>query len=109
LNAQAHIKQKLNPGTTNKMIGKTNSGLACARSIISQVRNRLFRLVPVLAVIPVPDYERYFKGEDLLKYRRLLHQCEVMHLGWCGEGPTLAEHLARLTLEAEANDARADI
>lgn len=41
--------------------------------------------VPVLAVIPVPYYERYFKGKDLAKYRQLLCQCEVMQLECNGD------------------------
>ena len=41
--------------------------------------------VPVLAVIPMPNYEQYFKGNDLAKYRRLLRQCDVMHLNYCGD------------------------
>jgi hypothetical protein len=41
--------------------------------------------IPVLAVIPVQRYERYFKGDDLARYRRLLHQCKVTQLNWSGD------------------------
>lgn len=41
--------------------------------------------IPVLAVIPLSGYERYFKGNDLAKYRILLSQCEVMHLHSAGD------------------------
>jgi hypothetical protein len=41
--------------------------------------------IPVLAVIPVQGYERYFKGKALAKYRRLLSQCKVSQLNWSGD------------------------
>ena len=41
--------------------------------------------IPVLAVIPVRGYERYFRGDDLARYRRLRHQCKVTQLNWCGD------------------------
>lgn len=41
--------------------------------------------VPVLAVIPVWNYERYFDGEDLANYRRFLSECEVMYLNRHGD------------------------
>ena len=41
--------------------------------------------IPVLAVIPVQGYERYFRGNALAKYRRLLRQCKVTQLNWPGD------------------------
>lgn len=41
--------------------------------------------IPVLAVIPVQGYERYFKGNALAKYRRLLCQSNVSQLNWSGD------------------------
>lgn len=41
--------------------------------------------IPVLAVIPMQDYERYFRGNALGKYRRLLRQCQVTQLDWYGD------------------------
>ena len=41
--------------------------------------------IPVLAVIPMQGYERYFKGNALAKYRRLLRQCDVTQLNWYGD------------------------
>jgi hypothetical protein len=40
--------------------------------------------IPVLAVIPLENYERFFEGADLASYRRLLHRCEKMQLKWKG-------------------------
>src|SRR5262249_9684917 len=36
--------------------------------------------IPVTAVIPTPNYERYFKGSALGEYHRLLNQCTKIHL-----------------------------
>ena len=41
--------------------------------------------IPVLAVIPVLGYERYFRGNDLRRYRRLLHRCKATRLNWLGD------------------------
>jgi len=41
--------------------------------------------IPVVAVLPLEGYERYFQGEGLADYRRLLGRCEQIQLGWKGE------------------------
>ena len=41
--------------------------------------------IPVLAVIPMQGYERYFKGNALTKYGQLLRQCDVTQLNWYGD------------------------
>ena len=41
--------------------------------------------IPVVAVLPLEGYERYFRGADLADYRRLLDLCEVTQLGWKGD------------------------
>jgi hypothetical protein len=41
--------------------------------------------IPVVAVLPLEGYERYFEGSDLADYRRLLAQSEVVQLGWNGD------------------------
>lgn len=43
------------------------------------------RQIPILAVVPVANYELYFKGADLIGYQRLLSQAEVVRLNWKGE------------------------
>jgi hypothetical protein len=40
--------------------------------------------IPVLAVIPIGSYERHFSGDDLVKFRKLLSQCDVMRLDQSG-------------------------
>src|SRR5689334_16366782 len=44
--------------------------------------------IPVVAVLPLVGYERYFHGEDLLHYKQLLGRSEPLQLGWTGD----AEH-----------------
>jgi hypothetical protein len=41
--------------------------------------------IPVLAVLPVSDYERYFEPPILENYRRLLVRCMIVHLDWKGD------------------------
>ena len=48
------------------------------------VEEALRRNIPVLAVIPIADYEHCFKGNDLQRYRDLLAKCSVLTLD--GEG-----------------------
>lgn len=36
--------------------------------------------IPVVAIIPLDGYERFFKGSTLAAYQRLLGQCEVERL-----------------------------
>ncbi len=40
--------------------------------------------VPVVAVLPIEDYGRFFKGQALANYWRLLKQCELVQLTWKG-------------------------
>ena len=41
--------------------------------------------IPVVAVLPVEGYERYFKGRELANYQLLLEQCEVIQLTCKGD------------------------
>ena len=41
--------------------------------------------IPVVAVLPLAGYERFFQGEGLAEYRRLLNQCEPIQLTWDGD------------------------
>jgi len=41
--------------------------------------------IPVIAVIPVERYERFFHGPDRAEYDRLLQKSEVKELGWRGD------------------------
>lgn len=41
--------------------------------------------IPVVAVIPLNDYEKYFEGENLAKYRQLLGRCKRVSLDWKGD------------------------
>jgi hypothetical protein len=41
--------------------------------------------IPITGVIPLEGYERYFHGDDLASYRRLLARCEIIQLGWKGD------------------------
>jgi len=41
--------------------------------------------IPVLAVLPLEGYERYFYGQGLTDYRRLLDKCESIQLAWKGD------------------------
>jgi hypothetical protein len=41
--------------------------------------------IPVMAVIPLEGYERFFKGLDLLSYQQLLNQCKIVQLRWQGD------------------------
>jgi len=41
--------------------------------------------IPVVAVVPLAGYERFFEEGSLSNYRRLLSQCEVIQLGWNGD------------------------
>jgi hypothetical protein len=40
--------------------------------------------LPVTAVLPLEGYDRFFNGQGLANYRRLLGQCEQMQLRWKG-------------------------
>jgi hypothetical protein len=41
--------------------------------------------IPVIAVIPVRDYERCFHGRDRVEYDRLLRKSKVKDLKWRGD------------------------
>jgi hypothetical protein len=41
--------------------------------------------IPVVAVLPVRDYERCFRGKDRAEYERLLSQSKVKDLNWRGD------------------------
>ena len=41
--------------------------------------------IPLVAVIPVQDYKRFFQNDDLIKYNRLLQESEVRDLRWQGD------------------------
>jgi hypothetical protein len=41
--------------------------------------------VPVLAVIPMDRYERFFKGKRREEYDELLSRCEIKNLKWAGD------------------------
>jgi hypothetical protein len=41
-------------------------------------------LIPVSAVLPLEGYERFFEGEGLSTFRRLLSRCEKIELRWKG-------------------------
>ncbi|MGM4962092.1 hypothetical protein AB7714_01175 [Tardiphaga sp. 1201_B9_N1_1] len=41
--------------------------------------------IPVVCVIPMPNYERHFDGRALLDFRRLLGQSEPFQLNWNGD------------------------
>ena len=41
--------------------------------------------IPVLAVVPMAGYERFFNKEALANYAELLKQCEVVNLDWKGD------------------------
>ena len=41
--------------------------------------------IPLVAVVPLEGYERFFRGVVLAKYRKLLDQCEVIELTWKGD------------------------
>ena len=41
--------------------------------------------IPVIAVIPVKDYERFFHGRDRVEYDRLLRNSQVKDLSWKGD------------------------
>jgi hypothetical protein len=41
--------------------------------------------IPVVAVVPLNGYERFFDGPALANYRRLLAHCELVQLGWEGD------------------------
>lgn len=41
--------------------------------------------IPVMAVIPIEDYEKYFNEEELIKYRRIITECEVLQLRYDGD------------------------
>lgn len=40
--------------------------------------------VPVTAVLPLPEYERFFKGDNLLAYKALLSRCDLVVLTGSG-------------------------
>ena len=40
--------------------------------------------IPVVAVLPIEGYERFFKGLALADYWKLLSQCELLQLTWTG-------------------------
>jgi hypothetical protein len=40
--------------------------------------------IPVVAVVPLEGYERFFEGVALANYRKLLDQCELIQLTWKG-------------------------
>jgi hypothetical protein len=41
--------------------------------------------IPLIAVIPVNDYERFFDQKDRVEYDRLLSKSQVKDLGWKGD------------------------
>jgi hypothetical protein len=41
--------------------------------------------IPVVAVLPLVGYERYFEGKELTNYRRLLSRCQRVQLKWSGD------------------------
>ena len=41
--------------------------------------------IPVVAVVPLEGYERFFNEVDLSNYQRLLKQCQVVKLAWEGD------------------------
>ncbi|MGC9994109.1 MAG: hypothetical protein ABSE79_02225 [Terriglobia bacterium] len=40
--------------------------------------------IPVIAVLPLEGYERFFKGRSLAQYTALLRRCEPIQLIWKG-------------------------
>jgi hypothetical protein len=45
----------------------------------------LRKQIPVLAVIPTPNYSVFFKEDDLRRYKKLLQQCETIELDTPGD------------------------
>lgn len=41
--------------------------------------------IPVVAVVPLEGYDRFFEGDTLVAYRKILAQCTPLHLGWKGD------------------------
>jgi hypothetical protein len=41
--------------------------------------------IPVVAVVPLEGYERFFEGAALANYQRLLRKCEIIRLAWNGD------------------------
>jgi hypothetical protein len=41
--------------------------------------------IAVVAVLPMEGYERYFEGQDLAKFRRILNRSERVQLKWSGD------------------------
>jgi hypothetical protein len=41
--------------------------------------------IPLIAVIPVKDYESFFHGRDRVEFDRLLRMSQVKDLGWRGD------------------------
>jgi hypothetical protein len=41
--------------------------------------------IPVVAVMPLEGYERFFDGAALTNYQRLLGECQVIQLRWNGD------------------------
>lgn len=41
--------------------------------------------IPVLAVIPMEGYERFFTGDSRAEYGQLFGRCQVKNLMWTGE------------------------
>jgi len=41
--------------------------------------------IPVVAVVPLAQYETFFEQGALSNYQRLLSQCQVIPLGWKGD------------------------
>jgi len=67
------------------------SGVQGALSSLAKGADQVFARVaislgiPVIAVIPVRNYERFFSGTDRTEYECLLQQSHINDLGWTGE------------------------
>lgn len=41
--------------------------------------------IPLIAILPIDNYERFFEGPALQNYRRLIQRAEIIELKWRGD------------------------
>ena len=56
--------------------------------------------LPVVAVIPLDGYEKFFDGGALANYKRLLANCEQRHLHWKGDAESAFFEAGKFVVEA---------
>src|SRR5579859_3927759 len=67
-------------------VGKVDKALSSLAAGTDQIfaKVALSLQIPVVAVLPIEGYERFFKGPALADYLKLLNQCELLQLTWAG-------------------------